>query len=143
VAANFSTLINCNTVTFTDLSTFISGSISGYLWNFGDPNNTTSTAANPTFTYLNGGTYNVTLTVTVGTCQAQITIPVTVVGPSITATISNDVPAMHRLQFTATDNGSNPPVVSWNWNFGDAIPISTLQNPTHTFPPPGPLSYTL
>jgi PKD repeat protein len=141
VAANFSTLINCNTVTFTDLSTFISGSISGYLWNFGDPNNTTSTAANPTFTYLNGGTYNVTLTVTVGTCQAQITIPVTVVGPSITASISTSA-CNAPIAFTATDNGSNPPVVSWNWNFGDAT-NSTLQNPTHTFPPPGPLSYNV
>lgn len=141
VAANFSALVNCNMVQFTDLSNFLSGSISAWNWSFGDPGNNTSTQQNPTFTYPGGGTYNVTLTVTVGSCQAQITLPVTIVAPSITASITTTA-CNAPIIFTATDNGSNPPVVSWSWNFGDAT-SSTLQNPTHTFPPPGPLSYNV
>ena len=38
------------------------GSITGYLWDFGDTN--TSTAANPSHAYTTAGTYNVSLTVT-------------------------------------------------------------------------------
>jgi len=38
------------------------GTITGYLWNFGDGG--TSTAANPSHTYSTAGTYNVSLTVT-------------------------------------------------------------------------------
>lgn len=38
------------------------GSITGYLWNFGD--GATSTSANPTHTYNSAGTFNVSLTVT-------------------------------------------------------------------------------
>ncbi|MBK9731314.1 MAG: PKD domain-containing protein [Chitinophagaceae bacterium] len=141
VAANFSTLVNCNMVQFTDLTNFFSGSISGWLWQFGDPANSTSTLQNPSFTYLNGGTYNVTLTATVGLCQAKITIPVTVVGPIITTSIVTSA-CNAPVQFTAADNGSNPPVVSWSWNFGDGT-FSTDSSPSHTFPPPGPLSYTV
>ncbi len=46
-------------VTFTDLST---GVIDSWSWDFGDGN--TSTAQNPTHTYVAAGTYTVSLTVT-------------------------------------------------------------------------------
>jgi hypothetical protein len=47
--------------TFTNTSTATSG-IASYLWNFGD--GSTSTAANPSHTYITPGTYYVTLTMT-------------------------------------------------------------------------------
>lgn len=57
-------------VNFTNTST----GASGYLWTFGDGNGSTST--NPGNTYINNGTYVVTLYATAGTCidSAKVTI---------------------------------------------------------------------
>ncbi len=50
-------------ITFSSIGSSDSdGSISSYLWNFGDGNN--STSANPSHTYASVGSYSVTLTVT-------------------------------------------------------------------------------
>ncbi len=53
------------TVHFTDMST---GGVNSWLWNFGDPNNSTSSQQNPNFTYSDTGTYVVTLIVSNGNC---------------------------------------------------------------------------
>jgi PKD repeat protein len=60
--ANFTYTISGLTVSFTDTSTDSGGSIGTHSWNFGD--GTTSTAANPSHTYANAGTYSVSETVT-------------------------------------------------------------------------------
>jgi len=62
--ASFTYAFDANTslVTFDNNSTISSGSISEFNWNFGD--NTTSTDADPTYTYANSGIYTVTLTAT-------------------------------------------------------------------------------
>ena len=60
--ANFSSMTNGLTATFTDSSSDSDGSIVSRVWNFGD--GTTSTATNPTKTYAAAGTYTVSLTVT-------------------------------------------------------------------------------
>jgi gliding motility-associated-like protein len=64
--ARFRSIFNCNNklqVSFTDESL----QPQTWLWNFGDGN--TSTAQNPVHTYAAFGTYNVSLTVTNGTCS--------------------------------------------------------------------------
>lgn len=61
-AANFASSCSGLTCSFTDTSTDSDGTIASRSWNFGD--GTTSTATNPSKTYVAGGTYNVTLTVT-------------------------------------------------------------------------------
>lgn len=53
---------NNNAVQFTDLSTDPDGSITSWLWDFGD--GTTSTERNPLHVYERDGVYDVTLTVT-------------------------------------------------------------------------------
>ena len=60
--ANFTSSVSGLTVNFTDTSTDSNGSIASRSWNFGD--GTTSTAANPSKTYIAAGTYTVALTVT-------------------------------------------------------------------------------
>jgi PKD repeat protein len=60
--ANFTYTISGLTVKFTDTSTDSGGSIGTHSWNFGD--GSTSTAANPSHTYANAGTYSVSETVT-------------------------------------------------------------------------------
>ncbi len=61
--ANRLTNENCLEVCFEDTSTPV-GSITDWFWEFGDFNSTTSTIQNPAFTYDSPGTYDVTLTVT-------------------------------------------------------------------------------
>ena len=50
------------TVSFTGSGTDSDGTVVSYYWSFGD--GSTSTKQNPTYTFLNAGTYSVTLTVT-------------------------------------------------------------------------------
>jgi PKD repeat protein len=50
------------TASFTDASTDNDGSIAGWSWDFGDGN--TSSAQNPSHTYVSAGSYTVMLTVT-------------------------------------------------------------------------------
>ena len=51
-----------NSITFTDNSVAAGGTITSWLWTFGDGG--TSTAQNPTYTYSTPGFYDVTLQVT-------------------------------------------------------------------------------
>ena len=53
-----------DSIHFFDISTAGSGSINGWLWNFGDGANSTSTLQNPYHVYDSAGMYIVTLTVT-------------------------------------------------------------------------------
>lgn len=83
VAADFSFVVNCNVVTFTDLSNTLPGfNITGWSWNFGD-NTPPVTAQSPTHTYNGGGPYYVTLTIQAGDCQAKITHTVLIQAPNV------------------------------------------------------------
>lgn len=81
-SANFNTTcISYNTLKFTNLSGMCPTS---FQWDFNDPisgANNTSSLTNPTHTFSNPGTYNVSLTVS-GPCNAPstITIPVYILG---------------------------------------------------------------
>jgi len=115
-------------VSFTDAST---GSPASWLWDFGD--GTSSTERNPSHTYVEAGTYTVSLTVT----DAN--------GESSTWTEPNYVTALPlTADFTASPSfGSAPLVVTftdrsigtpttWFWDFGDGT-TSAAQTPTHTY----------
>ncbi|MBX2877535.1 MAG: PKD domain-containing protein [Saprospiraceae bacterium] len=70
VAANFAAGLACSgaEVNFTDLSTFLPGNaVQSWSWDFGDPSSgaaNVSTDQNPSHTYLAGGNYTVTLSIT-------------------------------------------------------------------------------
>jgi PKD repeat protein len=84
------------------------GSITGYLWQFGD--GTESTAEAPAHSYAFPGSYTVTLTVTDSATQtATITHPVTVNGlPTVvTGTASALGPSSATLNATVNPNGAN------------------------------------
>jgi PKD repeat protein len=74
--ADFTASVTGLTVRFTDLSI---GEPTQWLWSFGD--GTTSREQNPTHTYSAGATYPVTLQVTRGRNNSQITKQVTVSSP--------------------------------------------------------------
>ena len=80
-------------MTFTDTST---NSPTSWLWNFGD--GTTSTAQNPTKSFANAGTYQVSLTATNSAGSNTRTIVVTVTGVVISA------PDAQTYSITVTGN---------------------------------------
>ncbi len=77
--ANFVDVTGCpaTPVAFTDQTVAAGGTITGWNWNFGDPNsgtNNVSNEQNPTHTYADPGTYTVTLeVVSNGVCTNQKT----------------------------------------------------------------------
>lgn len=74
--AVFDFTVNGTEVSFNDLSL---GTPTEYLWQFGDPGNSTSIQTNPTFDYGAPGTYTVTLTVSNGggsdSTSQDVTVP--------------------------------------------------------------------
>jgi len=116
------------TVQFQDASL---GSVTGYLWHFGDGQ--TSTEQNPTHDYFNSGDYTVTLDVS-GSNPDSIskTGYVHVREPAPTADFTADVTTgiyPMTVQFTDQSLGW---VNSYSWKFGDGH-TSTEQHPTHVY----------
>ena len=121
------------TVAFTD--TTGDGSVTGWLWNFGDGGS--STSQNPIHTYASTGTYTVSLTetndggtntttkanyITVNPHSALPVVNFVAMPTSTTANVS--------ISFTDLTTGNN--LQSWLWNFGDGQ-TSTQRNPIHAY----------
>ncbi len=124
-------------ISFTDLSTISSGTITNWAWNFGNGN--TSNSQNPTSCYPNPGVYTVSLEVTSNNgCKAYDTIKnmITAYSHPVAAFTMSPQPTTIQdplINFTdlSTDNYG---IVAWQWNFGDNTDnTSTQQNPSHTY----------
>jgi gliding motility-associated-like protein len=134
--ANFNAPNVCSNklVTFTDLSSVVSGSLTSWEWDFGDfsPN---STVQNPTHLFMSPGIFNVNLAVTSSNgCLAYATKTVGVFPlPVANFSVSNaclNLPS----QFTDTSvPGLGATVQSWLWAFGDGSPINNSQGPSHIY----------
>jgi len=104
---------------------------STYLWDLGD--NTLSHIKNPSHTYTVPGQYTVTLTIeTPYGCKRSLTVPkmVTVYGlPE--ANFSQSANTINMLDPVVSVTDYSIDAVNWEWDFGDASPISYDQNPVH------------
>ena len=145
-----------DTIQFTATVTDQDGAIDEpftYLWDFGDGN--TSTEQNPTHQYPNGGTFDVTLTVTDARgVSGTATYTITVEGPPAAPPADNDPPVAafdvnkttasvgEALQFTDQSTDPDGTVEEWAWNFGDGG-TSTAENPTHAFMAAGGFTVSL
>lgn len=131
--ADFSNSTACegSPVSFTDLSTVTSGTITGWSWSFGDGNN--SNLQNPSHTYASGSSQSVTLTVTTAAgCTNSTTQTVTLnVAPTADFTAQAGC-ANNPVSFTDQSTITSGSVTGWSWNFGDGN-NSNLQNPTHQY----------
>ncbi|MBU1072032.1 PKD domain-containing protein, partial [bacterium] len=116
-------------VTFTDAST---GDIASWQWDFGDGNQ--STAQHPLHTYAAPGVYDVTLIVTgpAGADTLLLAGYVTVEGPVTADASASILSGTAPLTVDFTDLSVGIPT-SWSWDFGDASPAGTIQNPSHTY----------
>jgi len=109
--------------------------ITSWNWNFGD--GATSTAQNPSHTYVIPGTYSPSLQAANSTgLQIAESGPSIVVSQStivlFTANPTNGLAPL-TVSFTSAgaDSAGNA-INSWNWNFGDGA-TSAAPNPSHTY----------
>jgi gliding motility-associated-like protein len=128
------------TVTFTSTST---GNPTSYFWTFGNGN--TSTNQNPSATYVQPGTYNVTLTVTngSGTDSKTVTSFITVYANPVAKFIASPVSGCVPLSVTFTDQTTGPAAISsWTWDFGNGNTGNT-KNPNNNYAVAGTFDVTL
>jgi PKD repeat protein len=100
-------------------------------WNFGDG---TDTGKIVDHTYVNPGTYSVTMTHTQSggnSGVASTTITVNAIQAPVALWTSNVTTGQAPFTVQFTDQATGNPI-SWSWDFGDST-TSTLQNPTHTY----------
>jgi PKD repeat protein len=131
-------------VTFTDSST---NTPTVWTWNFGD--GTGSALQSPIHTYLNPGTYTVSLTVSnaggsnTSTRVNYIVVSGSATTPPVAAFSGTPTSGTAPLTVTFTDSSANTPTV-WQWTFGDGDTTNaTVQNPVHTYLAPGTYTVTL
>ncbi|MCX6278758.1 MAG: PKD domain-containing protein, partial [Bacteroidetes bacterium] len=123
---------------FQDLSVSAGNFISAWIWDFGDPGSAsnTSTDQNPIHIYTSVGTKYVTLTVTNGNgCTSNIGKPIEVSYPpqaNWDFDRPNCFPNPTEFRDISMAQGSIS-IVSWDWNFGDGTPHSTLKDPVHSY----------
>ena len=115
-----------------------------YLWQMGDPANTQFNVPNPPpFLYPSPGTYNVTLTVTNGTCSYSITKPVIVASEPADFSISKN-PVCKNEAFTLTAINSNAANIrSYSWTVGTTTLSGTGRSVTHSIAAAGSYDVTL
>lgn len=124
---------------FTDASSIINGVIDVYDWNFGDGN--TSSLQNPTHTYANPGTYNVSLRVVSDMACDDVMNMALRVNPKPAATFTTpSVCVYNAASFNSQSIITTGNINNWYWNFGD----NTSSNDSialHNYAAPG--SYTV
>lgn len=143
---DFSASDNCQgtSVAFSNSTT---GTVTGYLWTFGDA--TTSSATSPSHTYSTASIFQSTLVANNSAgCQNFLTKPIKIyslptpdfsVGPPPFSCSNSPTPFQNNTPPLADSN-----IVGWAWQFNDvAGGISSQQNPSYTFMTSGTFSVVL
>jgi gliding motility-associated-like protein len=143
------TIIGCSPLTIQFHNTSTNGS--AYLWNFGD--GSTDTAMNPTHTFLDSGSYSITLIATdttpcgivADTFSINDYISVNVFHPVAAFTSNYTVPIYTGDTIYFQDESYDPTLAGitlWQWWFGDGTG-SNFENPNHQWDLPGMYQVTL
>jgi len=137
VNSDFSYVSNCPNfpVNFTDLSTVNQNAITNWKWDFGDGSAPVTNIQNPSHSYTNSGTYNVTLIAysSEGCCD-------TIVKPLIVySNVNSDFSYISKctnipVPFFDSSTIIQDTIINWKWDFGDgSAPVTNIQNPTHAY----------
>ena len=107
-----------------------------YFWRFGDGG--TSTQDNPSHTYTNVGTFNVTLIVDNINCKDSVTHQVNILPIPPVANFDSIPSGCEPLYISPNNTSLNTetPGTTYRWDFGDGN-YSTVKNPTYTYYNPG------
>jgi gliding motility-associated-like protein len=142
-------------VTFTDVSTSAEGTITEWIWDFGDGSPVENRTSNAAFTHTfpQFGTYTVTLTVITdnGCVSAAKTMQVNVeplARPNFTFPSISCLPnAVVQFTNASTVPGSPASTLTYTWDFGDpgsgASNQSGIADPAHTYTTLGPFNVKL
>ncbi len=131
-------------VQFTDLSSVTNGTITKWLWDFGD--GFTSTLQNPGHTYTAQGVYTVTLFATSnnGCVNTEIKNNYITISDGVIAGFTFTPPLgctqQQTISFQNTSTGTG--ILTYQWSFGDGN-TSTLTNPVHTYSTSGSFTVSL
>lgn len=121
-------------VSFRDLTIPRSGTISSWLWDFGDGN--TSTQQNPTHVYRTARNFSVTLQVRNSNgCVSTLTKTSLIqISSGVLAQFTNDNPQTCKAPVTINfqNQSTGTGAVNYSWDFGDGN-TSGLLNPSHTY----------
>ena len=145
--ANFTANTVCigSPTQFTDQSVAGSGNLTVWGWDYGD-GSPLGAGQNPTHTYTNDSTYNVTLIVQNSNgCLDTIQLTATTAPQPVvvfTADTFQGCPPLcvNFIDQTTIASGS---ITGWTWDFGDGSPQNFTQNPNHCYPLTGVYSVTL
>ncbi|MBC7849148.1 MAG: PKD domain-containing protein, partial [Chitinophagaceae bacterium] len=144
LSANIRTACVPATIQFTDITIPNAGTITDWLWDFGD--GTTSTLQNPQKNYIQPGFYTISLRVTSSTgCVGAIAIGNYIrIVSGVTAEFSSTPAATCRPPYIVnfSDLTSGPGNITYSWDFGNST-TSTLQNPVATYAAPGTYTVSL
>lgn len=146
--AKFTYAVNCTNrrdVTFTNTS-LVDPALTPltYLWQMGDPANTTFTIETPpVFTYPSPGSYNVTLTVTNGPCSYTETKTLIITDELADFSINKN-PVCKNESFTLSAINSNDAFIrDYSWTIGTTpLPIDA-RSVNRSLPAPGDYNVSL
>ncbi|GEM_PF-859982 len=126
---------------FVNSTTITSGSVTGWLWNFGD-GSPIATSENVVHLYSATGTYNVQLiAVSDSGCADTLVKPVSVYElpvPQFTVNPGFGSPPLN-VQIVNNSQGAT----GYLWNFGDGTPLQQGLAPAHTYSDTGVFTITL
>ncbi len=114
-------------VPFVNMSTPVPVSSS---WSFGDGG--TANGLNATYVYTAPGSYTVWLYNTYSNCTDSVSQTV-IVNSRPAANFSAPVTSRCEPSLTVNFQDLSAGAVSWQWDFGDGSPASSVQNPIHTY----------
>jgi gliding motility-associated-like protein len=138
---NFTLANRCvNSVSsFTDLSIPVSGSLTSWLWHF---DSDTTKFQNPSYTFTTTGNHTVSLVVSNGACKDSISTTI-FINPLPVSAFTFSANCKDPVVFVQSASVTPGNITNWNWNFGDASPVSILQNPVHLYSDTGYYQVTL
>ena len=145
--------VGCTPLSVTFSDTILNAK--SYIWNFGDGTILATTDYTEQHTYNAVGTYLVTLiAIDSNTCNVADTVTHTVIVKNNPAFLNFDyakIPPCTSLSYVLTNLSSAPAGypfsnTAFNWSFGDGttkLNDNLTDQPTHSFPAPGPYKVTL
>ncbi len=138
---------NALTSFYVDSTIMNTGTISNYLWEFGDGGQ--STLQNPQHLYTESGDYTVILTITdTAGCVNTVSNIITVTdGPQAYFSFSGPNCNQQAVEFTDLTTAPAGYIVQWIWDFGDGnttiVDYPGNPNVTHTYAGSGDFNVTL
>lgn len=138
-AANFSTAPSpaCSgaPLFFSDASSVFPGSINAWFWNFGDGSTLGDTANQnaPNYSYNLPGAYSVTLVASSSAgCMDTVIKTVNIQQTPVVTFTADTACVMSPTSFNGSSSPATLPILTWQWDFGDATGLFTgnpIQHP--------------